>query len=317
MNNLPEESMHSRASSVLARFAVGDHDLIAKGTEAHVYALGATQILKIYGSPDSLTAVETLHKFYERASTKFVGFSIPCIREHGQEASVVYCVEDRLAGTPLASIAGFLERPQMADLYLDTVLDIRRIVVSPPYGRRKLFETSDRTGDWNEYIRNEIVSKSDSLRATLPADVLDALGPIDRLVAYFSGPYDGEDLLIHGDFHPGNVLVAGGDKASAVVDFGTFTLFGDPLYDVATACGFFSMYEPDQFTTRKRLLHRLFTRDPALDPTRVHAYLLVAALLTCDLYPDDAVPVHRTGHFQWALSVLQDPEAWGGITQHP
>lgn len=270
-------------------------------------------MLKIYPSPDALPGIEALCEFYERASTAEVNYAIPRIREHGQTESVVYAVEDRLVGIPMADIAGFIDQPHMANLYIEAVLGIRRISVSPPYLRRKLLGVDDPSGDWNEYIRREIARKSSALRATLPGEVFAKLGPVDDLAEYFAVPYSGADLLIHGDFHPGNVLMAGGNRVSAVVDFGTFTIFGDPLYDIATACGFFSMYEPDQLATRKLILGRLFQKDETLDRARVHAYLLAAALLTCDLYPDEGTPVYKTGHFDWALSVLGDTEMWEGI----
>ncbi|MBV9013159.1 MAG: aminoglycoside phosphotransferase family protein [Pseudonocardiales bacterium] len=308
------KSFDAEAHELATRFGAEHPELIAKGTEAHVYELASDRVLKIYSSPDALPGIEALYEFYERASTRQVSYAIPRIREYGQAESVAYSVEDRLVGIPMADITGFIEKPHMADLYIEAVLDIRRISVSPPYLRRKLLGADEPSGDWNEYIRSEITRKSDALRATLPEEVFAKFGPVNDLVRYFAVPYSGADLLIHGDFHPGNVLVTGGNRVAAVVDFGAFTMFGDPLYDIATACGFFSMYEPDQLATRKRILERLFQKDATLDCIRVHAYLLAAALLTCDLYPDEGILIYKTGHFDWALSVLGDTKMWDGIS---
>ena len=304
----------AEAHALATRFKLEHPVLVAKGTEAYVYALDGARVLKIYPSPDALPGIEALHEFYERASTAQVSFAIPRIREHGQSESVVYSVEDRLVGTTMADIAGFTQDPYMADMYVETVLDIRRISVSPPYLRRKLLGTDNPDGDWNEYVRGELLRKSSALRETLPVEVFAKLGSVNALAEYFAVPYSGTNPLIHGDYHPGNVLVIDRNRVSAIVDFGTFTMFGDPLYDIATACGFFSMYEPDQIATRKRILARLFQRERTLDRVRINAYLLVAAVLTCDLYPDEGIPVYKTGHFDWALSVLGDAEMWDGIS---
>ena len=307
------QSFDSHAHALALRLGADEPELIAKGTEAHVYALDSDRVLKIYPSADALPGIRALQEFYERASTAKIGYAIPHIRDHGQAGSVVYSVEDRLAGTPMADVDGFTGQPNMADLYIDAVLGIRHISVSPPYLRRKLFGTDSSTGDWNEYIRRQLTEKSQALQGALPAEAFAKLGPVEALAEYFAVPYTGEDRLIHGDFHPGNVLLAGTDRVSAVVDFGTFTMFGDPLYDIATACGFFSMYEADQLAARKRILGRLFEKDHSLDRVRIHAYLLAAALLTCDLYPNEGTPIFETGHFQWALSVLGDSDTWTGI----
>lgn len=70
---------------------------------------------------------------------------------------------------------------------------------------------------------------------------LDRLGPaIDRTAVLglwkdvlASGPWRGPALWIHGDIHPGNLLVAAG-RLSAVIDFGDLTR-GDPATDFSIA----------------------------------------------------------------------------------
>jgi aminoglycoside phosphotransferase (APT) family kinase protein len=47
-------------------------------------------------------------------------------------------------------------------------------------------------------------------------------------------PWEGEPLLLHGDLHPGNLLLTPTGELSAVLDFGDVTS-GDPATDLATA----------------------------------------------------------------------------------
>ncbi|MFF1541368.1 phosphotransferase [Microbacterium sp. NPDC058269] len=77
-----------------------------------------------------------------------------------------------------------------------------------------------------------LAARDDSIRsrlAALPATIADPLAPhwqsgLDAAPAT-------ESVWIHGDLHPGNILVDG-DRLSALIDFGDVTS-GDPAYDLA------------------------------------------------------------------------------------
>jgi aminoglycoside phosphotransferase (APT) family kinase protein len=60
-------------------------------------------------------------------------------------------------------------------------------------------------------------------------------------------PWPGPPLWIHGDFHPGNVLISKG-HASAVIDFGDVRA-GDPATDLAMAWMMFQPSVPRRFRT--------------------------------------------------------------------
>jgi hypothetical protein len=306
---LPDEVI-----ALAGKFCAEQPHLIATGTEADVYSLDDARVLKVYRAEGALKHVQALQDFYNRASVENVGFAIPSINECGSYEEMVYSVDQRLVGVPLSDIPHAFEDSQLTEQYIDTVLAIQKITVFPPYARRKLLDPSGRPEDWNSFIREEAIKKHRKLSNELPAKVVEILGPITVLADFFDSPYKGEDRLVHGDYHPGNVLILDG-RVSAVVDFGTFTLFGDPLYDAATACGFFSMYETDQIRTRKAALDLLFDKIGDANESKVSAYLLVAALTTCDLYPDKSLPIYETGHFQWAQSVLADKQTWEAVAR--
>lgn len=313
---IPEVDAHLKTEAHVLAVRLGFQRpvLIAKGTEAYVYALDNKRVLKLYPSPESLSKIRRLQEFYQRVAAADVCFAIPRILQYGETESVVFSIEDRLLGVRMADIADFTHNTRMIEMYIDAFLSIRNISVSPPFLRRKLFDADGDSLSWSDYLREGLLRKYSALRENLTDELFAQLGSGDALADYLVSAYSGPDLLIHGDYHPGNVLVVNESQVSAVVDFGTFTMFGDPLFDVGTACGFFSMYEPDQIATRKRVLARVLQKDSTLDPVRVHAYLLAAAIMTCDMYPEEGVPVYKTGHFDWALTVLQDPEMWIGIS---
>jgi aminoglycoside phosphotransferase len=284
---------------------------LAAGTEAEVYSLDPNRVLKIYSDPD-LDKLTTLKDFYARLYTSAAPFSLPSVLEVGRVAGATYSVERRLTGTPMAEIPGYLSNKTLMEQYLLTAESIGRIRVEPPLGRTSLFDPSS-TRSWRDYVRSALHSKTSTLNGTLPEATFSALGPIERLDKFFALMADQPSRLIHGDFHPGNVLVSDG-RVTGVLDFGLFTLFGDHLYEIATACGFFSMYEDDQVATRWTMLDLATATLNDADRDRVYAYLLFAAYVTCDLYPDGTNPIHKTGHFLWAESVLTDSRLWERVS---
>jgi aminoglycoside phosphotransferase (APT) family kinase protein len=81
-------------------------------------------------------------------------------------------------------------------------------------------------------------------------------------------PWDGPPIWLHGDLHPGNLLlgVLGSDpgpnrgrRLAAVIDFGDLTA-GDPATDLATA---WLTFEPDARETFRTRLDELTPTDPA------------------------------------------------------
>ena len=71
-------------------------------------------------------------------------------------------------------------------------------------------------------------------RAASLSDVVDDVAVVDRWAALSATPpWDRPPVWLHGDLHPGNVLVTDG-RISAVIDFGDITA-GDPATDLAVA----------------------------------------------------------------------------------
>lgn len=111
--------------------------------------------------------------------------------------------------------------------------------------------------------------RDDSIRshlAELPAAIADSLGTIWQ--AGLDAPPATESVWLHGDLHPGNILVDG-DKLSALIDFGDVTA-GDPAYDLAV--GWLA------FDAEGRHVFRRATGDRYDDETWIRARAWAAAL---------------------------------------
>ncbi|WP_367669707.1 phosphotransferase [Streptomyces sp. DT2A-34] len=84
-------------------------------------------------------------------------------------------------------------------------------------------------------MRRLLDTRLEAVHDILSADVPRMDTVVKDLHTLLDSEYTGPEAVVHGDLYPDNLLLAGG-SVSAVVDFGTFTMTGDPFYDVAGAC---------------------------------------------------------------------------------
>jgi len=122
----------------------------------------------------------------------------------GQSAAVVQPADWEEAATTIGAFVRALHAPAPADA---------------PLNRWRSVPLADRAGRFREHL-DALDCRVDRERA------LDAW---DYVLA--AGPWGGPALWIHGDLHPGNILIDHG-RVSAVVDFGDLTA-GDPATDLA------------------------------------------------------------------------------------
>ncbi|MFJ3471912.1 aminoglycoside phosphotransferase family protein [Microbacterium maritypicum] len=131
-------------------------------------------------------------------------------------------------------------------------------------------------------------ARDESIRSRL-ADLAPALAePLDALwqTGLDAAPA-AESTWIHGDLHPGNILVDG-DRLSALIDFGDVTS-GDPAYDLAA--GWLA------FDTEGRHVFRRATASRYDDATwmRARAWAAAVAAILCHS-SDDREDLRALGH---------------------
>ncbi|MEU9041506.1 MULTISPECIES: aminoglycoside phosphotransferase family protein [unclassified Kitasatospora] len=293
----------------LAACGLTSDDLIAAGTEARVYALGHDQVLKVYADPGQRQALETIADLYRRFDRTSVPFALPEIQSIEQHGTLLAVTESRLPGTPMGDALDLTD-PAAEDTYLAAVRDFTGLRLTTPLDRRMLLDPdpAHQGEDWTAFLRRLLEQKLPKGLADLRLDVPAVDSITDQLTKRLDRTYTGPEGVIHGDLYLDNILVADG-KVSAVIDFGTFTLLGDPLYDLAGACAYYRMYDEDRVAVRNRLLAAaeilpVDRRDDLAD------YLHLVALLSCDLYPEQDKHIRETGHYQWAADVLNTPTDW-------
>ncbi|MGW4503656.1 phosphotransferase family protein [Streptomyces sp. NPDC004436] len=297
---------------LLAARGLSYADLIASGTEARVYALGRDQVLKVYADPDQRSALETIADLYRRFDRNSVPFALPEIQNIEQHGPLLAVTETLLPGTPMGDALD-LTNPATEAAYLAAVRDFTSLRLTTPLDRRMLLDPdpTHQGEDWNAFLLRLLTQKLPKVLTHLRLDVPAVDSITNRLTARLAQPYTGPEGVIHGDLYPDNILVAD-SKVSAVIDFGTFTLLGDPLYDLAGACAYYRMYDEDRVEVRNRLLAAAAQDLPADRRGDLADYLHTIALLSCDLYPEQDKDIRDTGHYQWAADVLNTPTYWRG-----
>lgn len=314
----PEDRMR-----LLEEFKVCPTDLLAVGTEAEVYSLDQMHVFKIYSGAERLTNIYQLREFYELVDADACGLKVPRIIEIWEYSSLIGVIELRLPGRPLDERLSSLDsesEARMIDLYLSTACALRMLKMRSPPTHYKLFDKSGSSAcsqqRWQEFYWRLISQKAEQTDGLLRRRVSGLPHKLRILQETIRYQFDGEISVVHGDIYPGNILISDDlSHATGLVDFGSFTMFGDHLIDVASAVGFYRMYDPNRKVIRNRLLDRVETLLNSQEISRLYCYLAAQAIITCDLYlsPADEPDPFDNGHLCWAVEILEDTRIWENL----
>jgi Ser/Thr protein kinase RdoA (MazF antagonist) len=284
--------------------------------EAEVYGYGPDAVLKLYTLTTSLAALQELQTFYTSLDRSHLSYALPSIQYVAGEGSYHVTIEPRLAGQPLATLLDVTPPHQFDTLfirYVDAVLELATIAMPPTTATYKLFDPTRLSvraaGDWHVFLRRWLDQQLHALAPHFEQDVVNFHAKRAQITALLTQPYRGAYHLIHGDIFPGNLLVAPDGQPQALLDFGLFTMYGDPLFDAATAWVFFDMYDERHANVRARLLPYFFKRLGAGVVGRLYRYVLLYSLLSANTYAADC----RDGHYAWCVANLNTATYWQGM----
>lgn len=281
--------------------------------EAEVYEYRDDTVLKIYAGTATFDDLIILKDFYSSLERNLVHYKLPSIYSVAQEHDHIVTIEQRLMGQPMSSI---LEHLNDKDLdaamqeYLEAVLALANINAPDNLSQLKLFDPNQLSqflgGDWNQFLLNYLSHKLLQVAPYLERDVAGFSGKLNQLNALLKSPYNGDYKLIHGDFFPGNLLIDDQHRASALIDFGLFTMYGDPLFDVATSWVFFDMYDELKARIYDRYLTMLLETVGNEKRGILYRYILIYSILSANTYSADCTD----GHYHWCMTNLDNQHYW-------
>jgi len=317
INRADSQAIQAEArNKLLAEFGVSPDALVGRGSEAEVYALDEHTVLKLYAGLERLAHFETLQRFYDELDTSACEIPLPRILEIRPFDQLVALVETKLQGAPLEAVltqVNEMNLHHVEDLYLDAVCALKTIKLSTPPKTYLLFDDNGSSAVATQSFATYYATLVAAKLATVgePFAVYDPSFAVDAaalVAAIRTGP-SVSLTVVHGDFFPGNVLVnAEATQVTGIIDFGSYTLFGDHLLDLAGAFGFYQMYHPARRAIRQRLLPRVLARIEKAETARFFQYLLANAIVTSDLYLTGSP--HEDGHFRWAAEIVAEQEYW-------
>lgn len=286
---------------------------IGRGMEAEVYAYGDNTVLKIYAGTATVADLTILKDFYSSLERNLVHYNLPNIYSVTQEYDHVVTVEQRLMGQPMATV---LEHLSTKDLdaamqeYLTAVLALANINAPADRPRLKLFDPQQLSqvpdGDWHHFLRSYLKYKLLQLTPYLERDVANFSAKLTQLNTLLAAPYEGAYTLIHGDFFPGNLLIDDQHRATALIDFGLFTMYGDHMFDVATSWVFFDMYDDLKANIYDRFQAILLATIGDDKRGILYRYILIYSILAANTFSADCTD----GQYQWCVANLNNPHYW-------
>jgi aminoglycoside phosphotransferase (APT) family kinase protein len=219
---------------VLTRIGVADAERLGAGNEAQVYAMPGGRVARIMRSgsrlEDAVARAALLREIAGSAAT--LTFRTPVVLSVDLVGNRVVVIEQLLPGEPVSRLLERLSGPARESLladYLDTASKIAQVRVTRPYFGPLAGDRSSRYARWSDFAR---ARAAQNIRRC-PPDLRAAVA------AESARTWDepSKPAVVHLDYFPPNVL-AEEDAVTAVLDFGSSTIVGDPRMEAWSAVAY-------------------------------------------------------------------------------
>lgn len=303
---------------VLKTYGLEQASLFADGAEAEVYERDENTLLKLYsGGYKQAERLETLRDFYGNVIQSEI--PLPVIQDVTvfPDEKIIAVIETRLAGQALEDSLHHLQGAALEraeNLYLETLFGVQTIHMKHAPERYLLIDESnlsDRTqGPFEVFYASRLREKLSTVRPFFQSYNEKFPAKAEALVHAIERQPQAPLSVVHGDIFAGNILVNEAlDRMTGIIDFGTYTLFGNALLDIASGFGYYKMYAPDRKAIWAALLPKVLNRLTQEEDSLFFQYLLANAILTSNLYTTHPDP-RENGHFQWAADIVSEASYW-------
>ncbi len=234
---------------ILNSLHIKDPVLLGEGSESRVYSYTAERVVRIGKSAMTVESLQELGGIYAFLSSHALPFAMPGEYEIRQREGVVFLIEKKLVGMPIASVYEQLDERQRQRLlhsFFEAADSFKAITLDTRDYGQLLQDVEDiaHYDNWPQFIKAKAPLKLPYTRAVLQADGVD----VDYVLEKFAQdvemvePYPTKNF-VHGDYFFGNVLVNDNLEISAVLDVSGWSAVGDHRMDIAGAVMFLDLYD--------------------------------------------------------------------------
>ncbi len=254
---------------------------LGAGEDAWAFALSDTEAIRIFPHA-SQDFVSELVRLYERLQGHSFSFQCPRIHEVRVHEGIVYTIEARLPGRPMGEFCRQVDgeaRRRVLRNYLGALRELGEVEIGDrDFGGLSASAVWPTAGTWKEFLRRGLETSWRQVGLQLSDGLPDLRRIVSRLEILIEERMDWDrKSLVHGDAYPGNVLVDDDGEVATILDFGRYSLVGDPRLDVAIAIELTEMaggFSPED----TEFLRGLIEEDPAAAAYRAWTAIVLAAV---------------------------------------